>query len=304
MRYRFLTADVFTDRIFGGNPLAVLPDAAGLNDASMQAIACELNLSETTFVLPPDDPAHARRVRIFTPARELPFAGHPTIGTALVLAWRGEIAHAGEEREIVLEEGAGPVAVRIRWTGGRATFAELTAPKAPEVRKAPEPAALAAMLCLAPEDLCTGAGLPKMVSCGLPFLVVEVQNAGALARARLDRALWQGLLADAWAKEVFVITRDAAGLDVDFRTRMFAPAAGIEEDPATGSAAAALGGWLALHEVTADGTQRYRVAQGLEMGRPSRLEIALERRAGALLGVRVGGTAVPVSEGTLEMPAA
>ena len=303
MRHRFLTADVFTDRPFGGNPLAVLPDASALDPARMQQVAREFNLSETVFVLPPDEPAHDRRLRIFTPAREVPFAGHPTIGTALVLATIGALELAGETTRITFEEGAGPVPVTIRAVGGRPAFAELTAPVPPAVRPAPEPEALAAMLGLATADLRLDAGLPASASTGLPFLIIELEDAAALGRARLDQALWRRLLADAWAKEVYLVTRDVTGLAADFRARMFAPAADIAEDPATGSAAAALGGWLGLREAAADGTARYVVLQGLEMGRPSRLEIAVEMRAGAVAAVRVGGAAVLVSEGTIEVPA-
>jgi trans-2,3-dihydro-3-hydroxyanthranilate isomerase len=304
MRYRFVTADVFTDRIFGGNPLAVLPDARGLADRQMQAVAREFNLSETVFVLPPDDPAHTRKLRIFTPAQEVPFAGHPTVGSALTLAATGALELAGETTRITFEERAGPVPVTIRSAGGRAVFAQLTAPQAPEVRPAPEPAALAAMLSMVPSDLRTEAGLPEIASCGFPFLIVELADAAALGRARLDHAIWRELLADAWTKEVYLVTRDAAGADADFRVRMFAPAAGVDEDPATGGAAAAFGGWLGLREAPADGTQRYVIAQGLEIGRPSRLEVEVEKRAGQVAAVRVGGGAVLVSEGTIEMPAA
>jgi trans-2,3-dihydro-3-hydroxyanthranilate isomerase len=303
MRHRFVTADVFTDRAFGGNPLAVLPDGRGLDPDRMQQVAREFNLSETVFVLPPDDPAHTRRLQIFTPAHELPFAGHPTVGTALVLAAIGAIELAGETTRIVFEEGAGPVPVTIRAAGGRAVSAELTAPEPPTVGPAPEPAALAAMLGLAPADLRTDAGLPAAASAGLPFLIVELTDAGALARARLDHERWRRLLANAQARAVYLITRDAAGLDADFRARMFAPAGGIEEDPATGSAAAALGGWLGLHEAPDDRMTRCVVAQGLEMGRPSRLEVAVERRGGEVVSIRVGGGAVLVSEGTIEVPA-
>ena len=244
MRHRFLTADVFTDRAFGGNPLAVLPDAGGLDPARMQQVAREFNLSETVFVLPPDKPAHTRRLRIFTPAEELPFAGHPTVGTALVLATIGALELTGETTQITFEEGAGPVPVTIRAAAGRPVFAELTAPEPPAVGPAPAPAALADMLGLTAADLRLDAGLPTIASTGLPFLIVELTDAAALGRARLDHAIWRRLLADAGAREVYLVTRDAAGLDADFRARMFAPAAGITEDPATGSAAAAFA-WLA-----------------------------------------------------------
>ena len=304
MRYRFVTADVFTDRVFGGNPLAVLPDAAGIGDDDMQKVAREFNLSETVFVLPAEDARNTRRLRIFTPARELPFAGHPTVGTALVLGWLGEIDLRGDATEIVFEEGAGPVPVTIRASGGRAESAELVAPRPPELRKGPGATELAALLSLDPSELRYDAGLPEACSCGLPFLIIEVRDAAALGRARLDRTVWQRLLADAWAKEVYLFTRDASAAGADFRARAFAPAAGIEEDPATGSAAAALGGWLGTREATDDGSRRYVIAQGIEMGRPSRLEVEVERRGGALAAVRVGGGAVTVAEGTIEVPGA
>jgi trans-2,3-dihydro-3-hydroxyanthranilate isomerase len=302
MRHRFITADVFTDRTFGGNPLAVLTDARRLAPTRMQQVAREFNLSETVFVLPPDDRAHTRRLRIFTPARELPFAGHPTVGTALVLAATGALELNGDATRITFEEGAGPVPVTIRAVDGQPVFAELTAPEPPAVRAAPPAGEIAAMLSLTPAELRTTAGLPEFASCGLPFLIVEVASAAALGQARLDRAVWRRLLADAWSKEVYVLTRDAAGLDADFRARLFAPAAGIEEDPATGAAAAALGGWLGLRETPADATSRHLIAQGHEIGRPSRLEIEVEKRAGEVVAVRVGGGAVLVSEGTIEVP--
>jgi trans-2,3-dihydro-3-hydroxyanthranilate isomerase len=304
MRYRFITADVFTDRLFGGNPLAVLPDARGLDAGQMQRIAREFNLSETVFVLPPDDPAHTRKLRIFTPAQEVPFAGHPTVGSALILAASGAIGLTGATTGIIFEEPAGPVPVTIRSNGGQATFAQLTAPVAPELRPAPAADAIAAMLSLTPADLRTAAGLPAFASCGFPLLIVEVADRAALGRARLDLALWQRLLADAWSREVYLVSRDSAEPEAAFQVRMFAPAAGIAEDPATGGAAAALGGWLGLRETPAAGTARYRLAQGLEMGRPSRLEVEVEMRAGQVAAVRVGGGAVLVSEGTIEMPPA
>jgi trans-2,3-dihydro-3-hydroxyanthranilate isomerase len=302
MRYRFITADVFTDRIFGGNPLAVLPDARGLGSGQMQSIAREFNLSETVFVLPPDDPAHDRKLRIFTPAQEVPFAGHPTVGSALVLAATGALELAGETTRITFEEPAGPVPVTIRAPGGKASFAELTAPVAPELHPAPAPDAIAAMLSLTPADLRTDAGLPEFASCGFPLLIVELADAAALGRARLDLTLWQRLLADAWSREVYLVSRESTDPAADFQVRMFAPAAGIAEDPATGGAAAALGGWLGRRATPPDGTSRHVIAQGIEMGRPSRLEIAVEKRAGEVAAVRVGGSAVLVSEGAIEVP--
>lgn len=301
MKLDFVTADVFTDQVFGGNPLAVVLDGQGLDGAVMQRVAREFNLSETVFVLPPDDPDHARRLRIFTPVHELPFAGHPTIGSALVLAGRGFVPLAGEFTRIVLEEGAGPVPVTIRAVGGRPVAAELEAPQAPEIQDTPAPAALAAMLGLEPADLVLANGLPAAVSCGVPFTIVEVADRAVLARSCLDRGLWEGLLGASFGRSVLIVTRDApAGYDV--QARMFAPYAGIGEDPATGSAAAALGGFVGGRAGLADGIHRWVVAQGIEMGRPSHLEITVERHGGELGAVRVAGAAVEVMAGALTLP--
>jgi trans-2,3-dihydro-3-hydroxyanthranilate isomerase len=299
--YRFVTADVFTDRAFGGNPLAVLPDARGLGTAQMQAIAREFNLSETVFVLPPEDAAHARRLRIFTPRSEIPFAGHPTVGTAIVLAALGEIPLADEITPIVLGEGAGPVPVTIRSAGGRPVFAALEAPQAPEIRAAVEVERIAAAAGLAPADFATAGGLPAAVSCGLPFTIARLRDREALACARLDHAAWRSGLAGSWADHLLLIA-DAGEDGVDLRARMFAPGAGVDEDPATGSAAAALGGWMGLRAGWGDGRHRLVIHQGVEMGRPSRLEVEVERAGGALVAVRVGGGAVLMMEGTIAVP--
>ena len=301
MRYRFVTADVFTDQPFGGNPLAVLPDARGLDGATMQRIAREFNLSETVFVLPPERPAHSRRLRIFTPCNEVPFAGHPTIGAALVLAELGELALRGEKTRIVLEENAGPVPVTVMVESGRPHFAQLTAPQAPEIQATRAPAVIASALSLAPSDLVTGQGLPRVVSCGLPFLLVQLSDRAALARARLNRSVWMRQLEGTPAEHLFLFTSDGAEQGYDFQARMFAPGAGVDEDPATGSAAAALGGWLGT-AAAADGTIACIIAQGVEMGRPSRLEVEVEVRAGTVVAVRVGGSAVLISDGTIEVP--
>ena len=305
MRYRFVTTDVFTDRLFGGNPLAVLPDARGLDGTAMQQVAREFNLSETVFVLPPENPANCRKVRIFTPACEVPFAGHPTLGTALVLARLGEIPVAGEMTEIVLEEGAGPVPVTLHATGGVPNFARLTAPQAPSIKPGPAPAVVASALSLTPSDLITTDGLPKVVSCGLPFLLVRLASRDALGRAQLNRTVWARQLAGTPGEFVYLFTEDVPSEAAhDIQSRMFCPGAGFEEDPATGSAAAALGGWLGHVSPMADATVRAVIGQALEIGRPSRLEIEVDKCAGEVAAVRVGGSAVLVSEGTIEVPVA
>lgn len=302
MRYRFLTADVFTDRPFGGNPLAVFPDARGISPERMQQVARELNLSETVFVLPPEDPKHTRKLRIFTPGAELPFAGHPTVGTALILAWLGEVPLTGEETRIVFEEGVGPVPVAIRTADGKAVFAQLSASQLPEFRPAPAVSELAEMLSLDPEDVLTGGEAPQEVSCGLAFLYVPLRNRDALRRARLRLDRWEALLAHSWAPSVYVFTRDHELPETDLRVRMFAPALGVPEDPATGAAAAALGGYLGSRS-SEDGTLRWTLEQGFEMGRPSLLYLEVDRAGGQITAVRVGGGAVPVSDGTMDIPA-
>jgi trans-2,3-dihydro-3-hydroxyanthranilate isomerase len=304
VRRRFFTADVFTDRIFGGNPLAVFPDGCGIDPAHMQLAARELNLSETVFVLPPEA-GGTRRLRIFTPASEVPFAGHPTLGTAFVLAATGELALTGDALEVVFEEGVGPVRVRIEGSRGRPLRTQLSPAMLPETRAAEvDPAAVAAALSLTPEDLVTGAGAPRAASCGLPFLFVELVSRAALARARLSAAAWERSLARCWAPNLYLFTRDGADAQADLRARMFAPAHGVAEDPATGSAVAALAGVLSPRHPLRDGTLRLRIEQGVEIGRPSLLELELEKRSGEVCAVRVAGRSVLVSEGEMELPGA
>lgn len=300
MRRRFHTVDVFTDRAFGGNPLAVFPDGSGLRTPAMQAIARELNLSETTFVLPPETRDGTRRVRIFTPSEELPFAGHPTLGTAFVLAATGEIPLDGPTTRIVFELGVGPVPVSIDSEAGEPVRCELTTAFPPELGPAPPPPReLAACLGLGPEDL---SGEALAASCGVPFLFVPVRSRQALARARIDAAAWERHLAGFWAPSPFVFTRDTGEPDGDLRARMFAPALGVGEDPATGSAVAALAAVLADLGPEAAGTQQWTVVQGVEMGRPSRLELAADVAGGRITEVRVGGRSVAMIEGEMPLP--
>lgn len=295
----YVTADVFTDVRFGGNQLAVVLDGRGLTTEEMQAITREFNYPETTFVLPPDDPAHAARVRIFTLAHEMPFAGHPTVGTALVLAATGRLPLTGDETAAVLELNVGPTPVVIRREGGVPVHCRFATARLPDTGPTPPTrATLAAMLGLAPDDL-GGPLAPQAVSCGFPFLIVPVRDRAALARARLRTDLWEQGLDTWWARDVYVVTRTGCDEGFDVHARMFGPGAGVAEDPATGSAAAALAGYLAAREPAREGTWRWVVAQGLEMGRPSRIEIEADKRGGAVSAVRVGGRAVLVMRGTL-----
>ena len=289
----YCTTDVFTDHVFGGNPLAVLLDARGIDDSAMQSIAREFNYSETTFVLPPSDPGCTARVRIFTPGGELPFAGHPTVGTAFVLASLGRIDTGVSD--IVFEEAIGHVPVRIdRTADGRVTRCTLTTAQQPEFLAAlDDRAAMAAMLGL---DAAAVSSTPEIWSCGVPFLTVPLARVDALANARLDLEHWRAMLGDAVTQKVYLIAR--AG-DASWRVRMFAPGLGVAEDPATGSAAASLAGWLARHVSVNDGTHRWQILQGQEIGRPSEITLEYEQFGALARTVRVGGSAVLVARGTL-----
>ncbi len=301
MNIRFITTDVFTNRPFSGNQLAVIPDARGIPDDLLQAIAREFNYSESTFVYPAENPAHARRVRIMTPGGELPFAGHPTNGTAVVLAAIGEIPLTGDTTRIVLEETVGPVPVAIRARGGVATGAQLTSAKLPEIGPPPPPrTTLAELLSLDPSQLQGGVNGPQAVSCGVPYLIVPVKDRIAVAAARLRMDLWDATLKRYWAPEIMVVAKDPEHEGSDLRARVFVPGHAIPEDPATGSAAASLAGYLAARDPAPNGSYRWVMEQGFEMGRPSMLELEADKRDGAVVAVRVAGDAVVVSEGKME----
>jgi trans-2,3-dihydro-3-hydroxyanthranilate isomerase len=302
MHARYHTCDVFTDRMFGGNQLAVFPDARGIDPELMPRIAREFNFSETTFVLPPDDPAHTAKVRIFTPGGELQFAGHPTVGTAHVLATIGAVPLTGGETSIILEEGVGPVPVTIRARDGRAEFAQLSVAQLPQVGP-PPPAGeqLAAALSLSKDDLLRAPMTPEMVSCGTPFLFLPLRDRGAVARARVRADAFDTALSGYPTQMVMVFALDAEDPAHQVRARMFAPSIGVPEDPATGSACVGLGGYLAARDPRREGTLRWIVEQGFEMGRPSILEVEADKRDGAITGVRVGGRTVMVCEGTMTL---
>jgi trans-2,3-dihydro-3-hydroxyanthranilate isomerase len=304
MTFHFITADVFTDRAFGGNQLAVFPDANGIDPKLMPDIAREFNFSETTFVLSPANPAHAARVRIFTPGGELPFAGHPTVGTAHVLAATGAIRLTGDLTKIVFEEEVGPVSVTIRANGGKPVFAQLTAAKRPEVGPpAPSPERLARMLSLGPESLRSGAFVPQSVSCGVPFLFVPLVDRRAVAAARIKLDLWEEALGGYVTSKVFVFAEDGERPGSDVRARMFAPGIGVPEDPATGGAVVGLAGYLAARDPRRDGTLRWVVEQGFEMGRPSILEAEADKKDGLVTATRVGGSTVIVTTGEMTLSA-
>jgi trans-2,3-dihydro-3-hydroxyanthranilate isomerase len=297
--YQFYTADVFTDVAFGGNPLAVLPDARGLTTEQMHAIAREFNYSESTFVFPPDDPKHTRRVRIFTPGGEIPFAGHPTVGTAHVLAAIGEIALDAPETRVVLEENVGPVPVVIRARDGKPDFAQLSVAMLPKVSApAVSREALAAMLSLDTSELLDGDYAPQNVSCGQPLLLVPLRDRAAVSRSRLRLDQWEKSLQGTEPDMLLVFAAGGERPGSDMRARMYGPSVGVVEDPATGSANACLAGYLAAR-TPRDGTLRWVVEQGFEMGRPSILEIEADKKNGQITGIRVGGRTVLVTKGEL-----
>ncbi len=296
---RYVTLDVFTPTPFGGNQLAVFPDARGIPDASLLDITREFNYSEVTFCYPPEDAAHTRRVRIFTPGGELPFAGHPTIGTAAALALREGALPEGTGR-FVLEMGVGPVRVDVRVESPSRAWAELSVAKLPELGPhAPTLNTLAEILSLDAKDLLGGALSPQAASCGVPFLLIPLRSLDALARARVRMDRWDQTLKRFWAPMMFLAARDEERGPHHWRARMFAPGINVPEDPATGSAVAAFGGWLAMKDAKAEGAFAWTVDQGIEMGRPSHLTVSVDKAAGAVTAVRVAGQAVLVSEGRL-----
>jgi trans-2,3-dihydro-3-hydroxyanthranilate isomerase len=299
--YSYYTADVFSDRIFGGNPLAVLTEATGLTPIQMQKIAAEFNFSETVFVFPPATAQGTKKVRIFTPSTELPFAGHPTVGTAYILASIGVIPLEAATT-IYLEEGVGLVPVKIICEDGKPVFSELKVAKLPELRREEVNIAdVAAILSLKPTDL-----LPeypvRAISCGVPFLFIPVQDQQVLGKIKLNLSLWESLLATAWANALFVFCFDPENPNSRLYARMFAPGLGVMEDPATGSAVAALAGYLGEIDPFSDGVREWAIAQGLEMGRPSLVQLKFKKSNRKITEVSVGGATVIVCQGTITIP--
>jgi trans-2,3-dihydro-3-hydroxyanthranilate isomerase len=302
MKFAYYTADVFSDRLFGGNPLAVFPRATGLTPEKMQKIAAEFNFSETVFVFPPETARGTRKIRIFTPATELPFAGHPTVGTAYVLAAIGEIPLDSEPR-IYLEEEVGLIPVTIRAIEGKPVYSELTVAKLPEFgAESYAIEELGLVLSLDPGDFLTEPYPVRSVSCGLPFLFVPLRDRAVLAKIKLNLPAWEKLLGQAWASSLYVFCPDPELPGSHLRARMFAPGLGVTEDPATGSAVAALGGYLGAIEPCQDGIIEKTIEQGFEMGRPSILQVAIEKQQGQISAIRVGGASVLVCEGFMEVP--
>jgi len=298
MDYRYYICDVFTDTRFGGNQLAVVPEARGLSAEQMQQIAREFNFSESTFVLPAEA-GHTRRVRIFTPTTELPFAGHPNVGTAFALAAAGEFGPLDEPITVTFEEKAGVVPIAIQRRDGTGIWCELAAPGRLSLGKTISPASLAAAVSLTADAVVTTTHPPQVASVGLPFLFAELRDRAALERARPEMGGIDALAAQGVAPDVHLYVHSAD--DFDLRARMFAPLDGVPEDPATGSANCALAALLSHYDAAAGGAFRWRIAQGVEMGRPSVLEARTEKRDGVVVEARIGGLSVLVSEGIIHL---
>ena len=296
MKYPFHTLDVFTTEAFTGNPLAVVLEADTLDDERMQKIAAEFNLSETVFVLPPGDKTNTARLRIFTPVRELAFAGHPTVGTAILLA-----DLFGIKDEVKLEEGVGLVSVKLDKRGG-GVFAEFSAAVMPEPwTNVPSDTKIAAALSLTEYQLGSGTHRASVFNPGNhPVLYVPLKDRAALAEAKTSIANWAALGA-AGAFLAYLYCEGEPGTGVDFHARAFAPLSGIAEDPATGSAAAGFPGPLLNYEGPWEGTRSWVIMQGEDMGRASRIELEADAAKGGLTAVRVGGHAVKVSSGELKL---
>lgn len=291
MSRRYTILDVFTETPLAGNPLAVVHDGEGLDDARMQAIAKEFNLSETVFILPPDDPRRRAKLRIFTPGAELPFAGHPTVGTAVLLS----LMHGDEGASAFgIEEKVGVVACVTERRGARSGYARFGVPKLPRIvgpGLSAEDAAEA--LGLRVEDIGFGRHAPSLRAVGGAFHLIPLVSLDALARAWPTGAFARLVTGDHPA--VYLYAASAQGL----RARMYGPGLGIAEDPATGSAVACLAGALADHGGRVDGVHDFIVDQGVEMGRPSRIELQITLEGGALQSAEIGGAAVVVAEGVL-----
>lgn len=300
MQIPFVTVDVFTDRKFGGNPLAVVPDGRALTGAQMQAIAGEFNLAETTFVLPPQDLSHTAEVRIFTPRAELPFAGHPNIGTAYVLAVEANRAGRALAEPLVFEEKAGLVRLDLIKDGNSACGARLAPPQSLNRGDDLDAEIIAAACSLAPSDIETANHRPCIASCGIPLAFVELKTRAALATARPRAEVFTKHLPAERITGILLYVHDRRD-GFDLQVRMFAPLYGIAEDPATGSGNVALAGLLASLRSEPDLSLGLRIGQGIDMGRPSLLEASAEKRGGKIIGMSIGGRCVPMMRGVLEV---
>lgn len=302
IKRRYKVYDVFADKPLAGNPLAVVLDSDGLDTAAMQRIAREFNLSETVFVGTPEKPTHSAAMRIFTPAIELPFAGHPTVGAAVALAEeRQPDDTAGGTEILVIEEAVGPVRCAVR-RGKAASFAEFDLPRLPEkVRFEVVPELVAAALDLDPQEIGFENHRVDAWSAGVPYVTVPVVGLAAAAKARMDVDAWMKLAPHVGhlVAAPYIYCRETVGHEASFHARMLAPHEGVPEDPATGSAAAAFAGAVMRFDAPSEGSTRLLIEQGVEMGRPSKIRLELDVERDRLIAARIGGYAVKVAEGTL-----
>ncbi len=304
MRLKFYTLDVFTDKRLAGNPLAVVRGADGLDASRMQAIAREFNLSETVFLLNPRDPVNTARARIFTPSAELPFAGHPTIGAAVLIAeLDAPELLGGQELQIVIEEQIGPVTCSVRRPKGKAPRAQFAVPQLPEWLGDGDGdvTAVAEALGLSDEDIGFDAHRPVMYSAGVGFTFVPVRTLEAIGRARANLSLWDRAIGPQGHAAAYLYTREVTDEKSHVHARMFSPGLGIAEDPATGSAAAAFAGVAMEFEQPEDGEHVLVIEQGIEMGRPSQIVLTMDVQNGVLAGASIGGSALIVSRGEIEV---
>jgi trans-2,3-dihydro-3-hydroxyanthranilate isomerase len=300
MQRRYVTVDVFTDRLFGGNPLAVVLDAQGLNATQMQAIAAEFNYAETTFVLPPRARVHSAHIRIFTPRTEVPFAGHPNVGTAVVFGREWEGKGGPQLERLVFEEAAGLVPIRLIRERDAVVGAEFTAPEGLTLGSKVSAADVAECLSLVAADISLANHPPQVLSIGLPFLVAEIATRDALRRAKPNALTHERVLPPIGTDAIYCYCRGATPQEL--HARMFSPLDGIVEDPATGSAAAAMIALLASLRSERDGEVPWRIEQGAEMGRSSLLKGRTEKHGGSVTAVHIGGFAVQVMSGLFDLP--
>ena len=296
MQYKYYICDVFTKKRFGGNPLAVFPEAEGLTDNQMQQIAREFNFSESSFVFPPEY-GNTRKVRIFTPTLEVPFAGHPNIGTAFVLASSGMIGDLHEATEIIFEEIAGLVPIFLRKIDDGSIWCELQAPEKLSIGDKVSVEDLASAISLKSGDIITDTHPPQHTSVGLPFVITELKDRQALKKASVNIEGFKKLSSQYNARFTHIYIRSNDEFDV--RTRMFGPFDGMMEDPATGSANCALGGLLTHYNDSDAGEFDWNIVQGVEMGRPSYLKAHTQKKGGEVTATFIGGNSVMVSEGII-----
>jgi trans-2,3-dihydro-3-hydroxyanthranilate isomerase len=301
MLLRFQTVDVFTADQFSGNPLAVVLNAEGLSTQQMQAVAAEFNLAETTFVLPPKDVAHTAEVRIFTPRAEMPFAGHPNIGTAYVLARAGtSYGRTIGGDHVTFEEKAGLVPITLLKDGTTISGARLASPQLLTIGDEVPIEAVASACGISVDDIETKNHRPCIASCGVGFILAEVKNRTGLAAAMPHIDVFRRDIANRGTTGILIYTQ-VDDPDINIRARMFAPLKGIPEDPATGSANVALIGLLAKLRPEPDLQLSRTIAQGVEMGRPSLLDAEAEKSGGAVSATYIGGCCVPVMSGTIDL---